>query len=178
VTGEVLPGLEGGKGMSRTDMVRCKSLVEATRLVIVAVMNDNEVEDETTVIEDTGEETDDGMNDETESAWDPEEDSYNMVCTSLAYPCHSCHSLPYRISVGTDSASSRMSRQSTKLPLCNWECYYRAGQHTIQGLHLAPSDHSTLKWSICGPPSAIRVGIERILDFFFKNLVESRNLLG
>lgn len=40
-TGEILPGFEGGMraGMSKTDMVRCKGLVEATRVLIVDVMN-------------------------------------------------------------------------------------------------------------------------------------------
>ncbi|KAE9375530.1 hypothetical protein N431DRAFT_543041 [Stipitochalara longipes BDJ] len=40
-TGEILPGFEGGLrgGMSKTDMVRCKGLVEATRVLIVDVMN-------------------------------------------------------------------------------------------------------------------------------------------
>jgi Subunit 11 of the general transcription factor TFIIH len=40
-TGEVLPGFETGMrgGMSKTDMVRCKGLVEATRVLIVDVMN-------------------------------------------------------------------------------------------------------------------------------------------
>ena len=43
VSGETLPGLENGRhskgAMSRTDMVRCKSLVEATRVQIVEVMS-------------------------------------------------------------------------------------------------------------------------------------------
>ncbi|KAH8687683.1 hypothetical protein BGZ60DRAFT_13706 [Tricladium varicosporioides] len=41
VTGEILPGFEGGRkaGMSKTDMVRCKSLVESTRVLIVDVMS-------------------------------------------------------------------------------------------------------------------------------------------
>lgn len=40
-TGEILPGFERGMrgGMSKTDMVRCKGLVEATRVLIVDVMN-------------------------------------------------------------------------------------------------------------------------------------------
>lgn len=40
-TGELLPGFERGMraGMSKTDMVRCKGLVEATRVLIVDVMN-------------------------------------------------------------------------------------------------------------------------------------------
>lgn len=41
MTGEILPGFETGKraGMSRTDMVRCRSLVEATRVLVVEIMN-------------------------------------------------------------------------------------------------------------------------------------------
>ncbi|TVY29644.1 hypothetical protein LHYA1_G000857 [Lachnellula hyalina] len=49
-TGESLPGFEAGKraGMSRTDMVRCKSLVESTRVLIVEVMSrDPEIEKDT-----------------------------------------------------------------------------------------------------------------------------------
>lgn len=40
LTGDILPGFEGGKGagMTKTDMVRCKSLVEATRILIVEHM--------------------------------------------------------------------------------------------------------------------------------------------
>ncbi len=40
-TGELLPGFDRGlrAGMSKTDMVRCKGLVEATRVLIVDVMN-------------------------------------------------------------------------------------------------------------------------------------------
>lgn len=40
LTGDILPGFEGGKsaGMTKTDMVRCKSLVEASRIIIVEHM--------------------------------------------------------------------------------------------------------------------------------------------
>lgn len=40
-TREILPGFERGMkgGMSRTDMVRCRSLVEATRVQIVEIMS-------------------------------------------------------------------------------------------------------------------------------------------
>lgn len=59
-SGEALPGFEGGKGMSRTDMVRCKSLVETTRVVVVEVMNrGGEVESE--LPEESGMETDVNM---------------------------------------------------------------------------------------------------------------------
>ncbi|KAB8290726.1 hypothetical protein EYC80_008363 [Monilinia laxa] len=41
VTGEVLPGFVSGRraGMSQTDMVRCRSIVEDTRVMIVDVMS-------------------------------------------------------------------------------------------------------------------------------------------
>ena len=58
-TGESLPGFEAGKraGMSRTDMVRCKSLVESTRVLIVDIMSqDPEIEKDTP--EESGTETD------------------------------------------------------------------------------------------------------------------------
>ncbi len=63
-TGEILPGFERGMraGMSKTDMVRCKGLVEATRVLVVDVMNkEPEMEEdvegstvETDLEEDTG----------------------------------------------------------------------------------------------------------------------------
>jgi hypothetical protein len=57
-TGEILPGFERGMraGMSKTDMVRCKSLVEATRVLIVDVMNKEPELDED--MEESGLETD------------------------------------------------------------------------------------------------------------------------
>jgi hypothetical protein len=40
ITGEILPGFGNGSGgLSRTDMVRLKSLVEATRVLVVEVMS-------------------------------------------------------------------------------------------------------------------------------------------
>jgi len=98
-TGEILPGFDGpqGKGMSRTDMVRCKSLVESTRVVIVEVMSkEAEVEDETPTVDNSGAETDD-MDADMEHDWDPDEDSHNMVCTSCgtAVPLFFLTSLPY-----------------------------------------------------------------------------------
>lgn len=58
-TGEVLPGFLSGSraGMSQTDMVRCRSIVEDTRVMIVDVMS-NEVEPEqeaTNGVDDRGE---------------------------------------------------------------------------------------------------------------------------
>ncbi len=47
-TKETLPGFENGLrgGLSRTDMVRCKSLVEQTRILIVDVMSKEPDQDE------------------------------------------------------------------------------------------------------------------------------------
>ncbi|KFX87090.1 hypothetical protein V490_08548 [Pseudogymnoascus sp. VKM F-3557] len=74
-SGEALPGLqEEGSGMSRTDMVRCKSIVEQTRVVVVEVMGrEGEVEDEESVAAGTteGEETDGG---DTRIDWDEEDE--------------------------------------------------------------------------------------------------------
>ena len=67
-TKETLPGFENGLrgGMSRTDMVRCKSLVEQSRVLVVEVMNrpgDTEDDEDDYGTEDgdvteTGDETD------------------------------------------------------------------------------------------------------------------------
>lgn len=78
-TGDVLPGFEGGKkvGMSKTDMVRCKSLVEVTRVSIVEVMSkENEVEPEENDPDSSAIDTDDAM--DVESNWDADEDKHNM----------------------------------------------------------------------------------------------------
>lgn len=77
ITGEILPGFEKGKraGMSRTDMVRCKSLVEATRVLVVEIMS-KEVE-----IEKDDEEsgTDiDGIDTDMDSAFDVDENVHDM----------------------------------------------------------------------------------------------------
>lgn len=53
-TGEVLPGFSHGrKALSRTDMVRCKALVETTRVLIVGIMSnaDLEADGEESVVE-------------------------------------------------------------------------------------------------------------------------------
>ena len=82
LTGELLPGFETGKraGMSKTDMVRCKSLVEATRVLIVEVMS-KEPEMESEAGEETGTETGaetDAMSVDVHSAWDGVEDKHDM----------------------------------------------------------------------------------------------------
>lgn len=81
VSGETLPGFENGRkaGMSKTDMVRCKSLVEATRVQVVEVMSKEpdvirEVGDD-----ETGTETDaSAMSVDAASAWDDEDEGHNM----------------------------------------------------------------------------------------------------
>jgi hypothetical protein len=77
VTGEILPGFHNGKrvSMTRTDMVRCKSLVETTRVLIVEVMS-SEVEIER-VDGESGTETD-AMSIDRESTWDADEDVHYM----------------------------------------------------------------------------------------------------
>merc|ERR1712093_677660 len=47
ITGEILPGFAGGKraGLTKTDMVRCKGLVDTTRVLVVDVMG-TEIEDD------------------------------------------------------------------------------------------------------------------------------------
>lgn len=79
-SGETLPGLEEeGSGMSRTDMVRCKNIVEQTRVVVVEVMGrEGEVEDEGSVATETEDDaTTDGG--DTQMGWDEEEsDLHNM----------------------------------------------------------------------------------------------------
>jgi hypothetical protein len=61
---QVLPGFERGQAMSRTDMVRCRSLVEGTRVLVVEVMGREPEGPETA--EETGGETDEASEDDTE----------------------------------------------------------------------------------------------------------------
>lgn len=64
---------EEGSGMSRTDMVRCKSIVEQTRVVVVEVMGrEGEVEDEGSVATATEDDMTDGG--DTQMGWDEDED--------------------------------------------------------------------------------------------------------
>jgi len=77
-SGEGLPGFGGGRkgGMSRTDMVRCKSLVEGTRVLVVEVMSR---EDEGESRAETENETDVDMSSvDRESAWDEDDEHLNM----------------------------------------------------------------------------------------------------
>ncbi|KAK5994906.1 hypothetical protein PT974_03293 [Cladobotryum mycophilum] len=63
-TNETLPGFENGlrAGMTTTDMVRCRSLVEQTRFLMVEVMSMGEMEEEEEE-EETEEETEDDQDD-------------------------------------------------------------------------------------------------------------------
>ncbi|PNP60046.1 hypothetical protein THARTR1_00070 [Trichoderma harzianum] len=83
-TNETLPGFENGlrAGMTTTDMVRCRSLVEQTRVLMVEVMSSGEQEEEE---DDEDDDEDDG--DETEGgesydaggpSWDIDEDELHL----------------------------------------------------------------------------------------------------
>lgn len=75
VTGEILPGFSGGMraGMTKTDMVRCKSLVEQTRVLVVDVMGKEPILERD--IDESSAETDVDM-ESTEGG--PEEEKYEM----------------------------------------------------------------------------------------------------
>ncbi|OAR02452.1 hypothetical protein LLEC1_00938 [Akanthomyces lecanii] len=90
-TQEALPGFENGLrgGMTTTDMVRCRSLVETTRVLMVEIMsNDTGEEDED---DDRDEDDDDDDDDELglettsnkaepkeRAAWDPDQDRIHL----------------------------------------------------------------------------------------------------
>ncbi|KAF3071533.1 hypothetical protein CFAM422_006339 [Trichoderma lentiforme] len=85
-TNETLPGFENGlrAGMTTTDMVRCRSLVEQTRVLMVEVMSSGEQEEEE---EDDDEDDDEDDGDETETgesydaggpSWDIDEDELHL----------------------------------------------------------------------------------------------------
>ncbi|KUJ18065.1 uncharacterized protein LY89DRAFT_706653 [Mollisia scopiformis] len=75
VTGEILPGFSGGMraGMSKTDMIRCKSLVEQTRVIVVDVMGKEPILE--IDVDESGAETDAEME---STGWDAEELKYEM----------------------------------------------------------------------------------------------------
>lgn len=86
---EPLPGFENGvgAGMSRTDMVRCKSLVEQTRVLVVDIMNKEPEYEERDGMdqEDDGAETGNETETETtatgnftDSNWDDDDDALHM----------------------------------------------------------------------------------------------------
>lgn len=72
-SGESLPGFENGLrgGMSTTDMVRCRSLVEQTRVLMVEVMSQDTQEEEA---EETDVETDSEMGESSSDFWYVDED--------------------------------------------------------------------------------------------------------
>ncbi|KZL67999.1 meiotic recombination protein DMC1 [Colletotrichum tofieldiae] len=83
-TNDTLPGFENGMraGMSTTDMVRCRSSVEQTRLVIVEVLSKEP--DEGDEMEEDENETDATRGNDTEyedasgSVWDEDDDGFYM----------------------------------------------------------------------------------------------------
>lgn len=76
-TGEILPGFEGGlkRGMSKTDMVRVKNLIQDTRVKVVEAMDSDIGIDESGA--DTGAETD-GENAMDVDDGEAEGDEYEM----------------------------------------------------------------------------------------------------
>ncbi|KAK9444241.1 meiotic recombination protein DMC1 [Metarhizium brunneum] len=87
-TNETLPGFENGlrAGMTTTDMVRCRSLVEQTRVLIVEVLSSGDVDDEDDEDEDEDEDTDmdggesaaEAGGNRTPTPWDIEEERLHM----------------------------------------------------------------------------------------------------
>ncbi|EFQ28413.1 meiotic recombination protein DMC1 [Colletotrichum graminicola] len=88
-TKDTLPGFENGMraGMSTTDMVRCRSSVEQTRLVIVEVLSKKPDEDDE--MEETESETDVTMDNNTENddavdpVWDGDDDGFYLDATRV-----------------------------------------------------------------------------------------------
>lgn len=85
-TKETLPGFENGlrAGMTTTDMVRCRSLVEQTRVLIVEVMSGGDADDEDEDDDETATETETDTETETEGgrprplAYDIDEESMHL----------------------------------------------------------------------------------------------------
>ncbi|OAA39072.1 meiotic recombination protein DMC1 [Metarhizium rileyi] len=80
-TNETLPGFENGlrSGMTTTDMVRCRSLVEQTRVLVVEILSSGDVDED----EDEEDETDmDGDEDfggnQIPTPWDVDEERLHM----------------------------------------------------------------------------------------------------
>lgn len=86
VTKETLPGFENGLrgGMSTTDMVRCKSTVAQTRVLVVSVMSKEPAEEEEYAnggSQDEQEEDEAGMNSDggmAAGAWDEDDERLHM----------------------------------------------------------------------------------------------------
>jgi len=100
-TGDTLPGLEIGSknGMSRTDMVRCKSLVESTRVLVVEVIN-KEPEDE--VKEDKSPDQDTDMEVDAEGGYgvDDGDEDYEMEVARVYE--HTIEQLNLALAIGVD----------------------------------------------------------------------------
>lgn len=80
-SGEHLTGFENGlrAGMSTTDMVRCRSLVEQSRVLMVEIMSsDAEEEEEEEEDEDTEMETDTESGYASAAQWDIDDDSIHL----------------------------------------------------------------------------------------------------
>ncbi|KAL6874856.1 hypothetical protein J3F83DRAFT_712818 [Trichoderma novae-zelandiae] len=82
-TKETLPGFENGlrMGMTTTDMVRCRSLVEQTRLLMVEIMSSGEPDDEEDEDDEDGDD-DDGKEEDAENdggaAWGVDDDETHL----------------------------------------------------------------------------------------------------
>ncbi|KAL3952407.1 hypothetical protein ACCO45_012350 [Purpureocillium lilacinum] len=77
---EPLPGFENGlrAGMTVTDMVRCRSLVEQTRVLMVELMSQGTEEEEEEDEDESETDTDNGLGGAQESAWDTDEERLHM----------------------------------------------------------------------------------------------------
>ncbi|RDL38978.1 Uncharacterized protein BP5553_03318 [Venustampulla echinocandica] len=80
VTGDPLPWVQAGKkaGMSKTDMIRCKSLVESTRVLVVEVMSNPQPPGMGFPEESGVDTTDAGSGGDASGAWTDEEDKHDM----------------------------------------------------------------------------------------------------
>lgn len=79
-TREPLPGFENGLrgGMTTTDMVRCRSLVEQTRVLVVEIMSSGEEEEEEEEDDDREESDMEGAEDEVSATWNVDEDLIHL----------------------------------------------------------------------------------------------------
>lgn len=82
---EILPGFEGGlrAGMTVTDMVRCRSLVDQTRVLMVEVLSGGDPEDEEEEEEDDDDDEDEdehdhGGIDQNAMTWDIDEEKLHL----------------------------------------------------------------------------------------------------
>lgn len=84
---EALPGFENGlrHGMTATDMVRCKSLVQQTRVLIVDVMSKGEIEEDDTEDESAAESAEPQSEDERGVFGDDDDDDELHMDTARVY---------------------------------------------------------------------------------------------